>query len=90
LCLAIAHNQARSRANTFFKPRSSDHFTIITLHGLCSLTRSLVLPSMNRAIRECPAAASALSLAGEPSMATTIFGNTVHLASFTGHQAVVR
>jgi hypothetical protein len=33
---------------------ASAYFTIITVQGLCSLTRSLVLPRKKRAIRECP------------------------------------
>ena len=38
----------------FFNPTFSFHLTIMTVQGQCSLTRSVVLPSKKRAMRECP------------------------------------
>ena len=45
---------ARTTCHSLLNSPSSTYLTIITVHGQCSLTRSLVLPRKNRVIRECP------------------------------------
>ncbi len=47
-------NAASTTCQSLLNLSSSAYLTIITVQWQCSLTRSLVLPRKNRAIRECP------------------------------------